>query len=273
MTTSDLERLARVNPIPEPYEEDEAAADELLRRVRLEAKPRERGARRLRLPLAAVALALAVVAVIALAPAGETDRVPPVVEHLTGAERAYAAVLPRGDVIHEVVTSEWSVGGRRRGTEHYEGWYRHSTGQAVRVTGGDEGATRVMITRDGTVLVESQDTARLTGKAGLVEMTSPVTAGFRARNRQDFAAAFRAAYDADQLADRGRTTFDNRPAQRFEIVKGLDGIDSLDFYADPGTGRPLGSVERIGDQTNVRRLTTWERLNPTPGVLARLDIR
>ena len=44
------------------------------------------------------------------------------------------------------------------------------------------------ITRDGTVLVDSQDTERLTGKAGLVEMTScdrrvprPQPAGFRRR--------------------------------------------------------------------------------------------
>ena len=279
--TSDLERLARVNPIPEAHDDDPAAADELLSRVLLEAKTpagtrgETRSARRLRLPLplAALALALAVIAVIAVAPSGETDHVPRVVEHLAGAERAYAAVLPRGDVIHEVVTSEWSVAGQRRGTEHYEGWYRHSTGQAARITGGDEGATRVMITRDGTVLVDSQDTERVTGKSGLVEMTSPVTAGFRARNRQDFAAAFRAAYEHNQLADLGLTTFEGHPARRFAVVAGLDGIDALDWYADPSTGHPLGSVERIGNQTNVRRLTTWERLKPTPEVLARLDIR
>ena len=57
------------------------------------------------------------------------------------------------------------------------------------------------------------------------------------------------------------------------MIAGLDGIDALDWYADPQSGQPPGSVERIGDQTNVRRLTTWARLKPTPPVLARLDIR
>jgi hypothetical protein len=302
--TSDLQRLARANPVAEPYDTDPSADDELLRRVLLEAAPpadrvaweaappadggapsppraavrrsraRARARRVLRARLgprvlAPVALTLVALAMVALAPGGGTDPV----GRLAGAERAYAAVRPGGDVIHEVVTSEWSASGKPGGREHYEAWYRPSTGQAVRITGGDEGAVRVMITRDGTVLVESADTSRVTGKAGLQPMTSPVTAGLRARNRRDFAAAFRAAYDQDELADRGLTTFDHRPAHRFEVVKGLDGIDALDYYADPETGRPLGSIERIGDQTNVRRLTTWERLDPNPVTLAKLDLR
>jgi hypothetical protein len=265
--TSDLERLARANPMPAPYDDDPDAADELLRRVLLEAPGPARARRAWRVRgLVAVAAAVAI-AVWVLAAGGSGP------EHLPGAQRAYAAVLPGDDVIHEVVSSEWSVGGVTKGQEHYEAWYRPSSGEAVRITGGGEGATRVMITHDGTVLVDSADTHRISGGTGLVEMTSPVTAAFRARNRADFAATFRAAFVADQLADRGRTTFDGRPAERFAVIAGLDGIDALDWYADPQSGQPLGSVERIGDQTNVRRLTTWERLKPTPPVLARLDIR
>jgi hypothetical protein len=268
--TSELETLARANPVPAPYEEDADAAGALLARIlaepRVVARPRSRRRRR----GVAVAVACGALAAWALLGSGTgSDRVP----HLASAERAYAAVLPGEDVIHEVVSSAWSVGGKPRGREHYEAWYRPSTGQAVRVTGGDEGAVRVMITRHGTVLVESSDTRLLTGRSGLVEMDNPTTPAFRARNRQDFAAAFRDAYDRDQLADRGLTTFDGLPAHRFSVVKGLDGIDALDFYADPQTGRPLGSVERIGTQVNVRRLTTWERLKPNHDTLARLDIR
>jgi hypothetical protein len=46
--TTDLERLARANPVPEPYDDDPDAADELLRRVLLETppvSPRRGGAR------------------------------------------------------------------------------------------------------------------------------------------------------------------------------------------------------------------------------------
>jgi hypothetical protein len=32
--TTDLERLARANPVPEPYDDDPDAADELLRSTR-----------------------------------------------------------------------------------------------------------------------------------------------------------------------------------------------------------------------------------------------
>src|SRR4051812_1155483 len=195
--TSDLEHLARVNPVP-TADDDPAPADELLRRVLLEAQRPPARARRARtFSLAAAAVAAAALAVFALAPGGTGDHVPRVVEHLAGAERAYAAVLPGGDVIHEVVTSEWSAPGKPGGREHYEGWYRPRTGEAVRITGGDEGAVRVMVTRAGTVLVESADTTRITGKTGLQPMTSSATDGFRARNRQDFAAMFRAAYDHD----------------------------------------------------------------------------
>jgi hypothetical protein len=269
--TTDLERLARANPVPEPYDADPDAADELLRRVLLDAPPVvPRRLRRWRRRGLIVAVAAVAAAFWVLGPTGGS---PDPVQRLAGAQKAYAAVLPGDDVIHEVVSSAWSVGGVPRGHESYEAWYRPSTGEAVRVTGGDEGSVRVMITRDGTVLVDSTDTHRIYGGTGLIPMTSSATAGFRARNRQDFAAAFRAAYSANQLADRGLTTFAGRPAERFEVVAGLDGIDGLDWYADPRTGHPLGSVERIGNQTNVRRLTTWERLKPTPSALAKLDIR
>ena len=156
--TSDLHQLARANPVAEPYGTDPSADDALLRRVLLEAaSPTPAPTRRRRhLVLAPMALALVVLAVFALAPGGGTDPV----RHLAGAERAYAAVLPGGDVIHEVVTSEWSVPGKPGGRERYEAWYRPSTGEAVRITGGDEGAVRVMIARDGTVLVERADTLR-----------------------------------------------------------------------------------------------------------------
>ena len=70
------------------------------------------------------------------------------------------------------------------------------------------------------------------------------------------------------MTDRGRATFEGRPAQRFEVTRGLD---AFDWYVDPESGRPLGAIERIGDQVRTERLERYEKLEPKGAALAALS--
>lgn len=89
-----------------------------------------------------------------------------------------------------------------------------ATGQAHKKITGDAGAVEVVVTQAGDVLVASVDSARVTGRTGLQPMASenPIREAFRDRNRRDAAATFREAVDAGAVTDRGRATFDGRPA-------------------------------------------------------------
>ena len=218
--TTELERLARANPVLDAPEVD---AEAQLRAI--VATPRERPRRRVRRRLVpALALACALAAALAVAlPGGPAP---------TLVERAYAQVSAGDDVVHEVVISSWTVGGKPRGSERIETWYRPSTGQAHRKVTGDEGAVEVVVTRDGGVLVASADTERRTGRPGL----QPIDAGnaFRDRNRRDLAATFREAVDAKTVTDRGRTTFDGLPAQRFEVTPGSKASTPSTGTSTPG---------------------------------------
>jgi hypothetical protein len=137
---------------------------------------------------------------------------------------------------------------------------------------GDEGAVEVVVTRDGDVLVASADMERVTGRPGLQPMDpgNPVRDAFRKRHRRDLAATFREAVDAGAVTDRGPATFDGRPARRFEVTGALDGIDAFDWYVEPESGRPLGAIERIGDQVRTERLERYEKLSPEGAALAAL---
>lgn len=259
-----LERLARANPAPH-VADDPGATDALLHQLLTtppEAAPKRWTRPRPRGIAAAVAcLAFAVVVAFAAVPSSERPGGSPSL-----VARAYAAVVPGDRVVHEVVTSDWTTAGKQSGQERLEGWYRPSTGEAARTTGGDEGSVRVIVTKDGRVLIKGGDIARLTGDPGFVTQ-DPVRPGFRDHNRRDFTADFRRAFEAKELADRGPSSFDGRPAQRFQVTGGLDGIDALDWYVDPATGRPLGSIERISDQVVTRRLVEHEKLDPTAAIL------
>ena len=260
MTIDELERLARVNPVPEAPDAD---AEAQLRAIVAQPRraPRRRARRRL-VPVLALAAVLAAAGVTAstLAPGGAAP---------TLVERAYAQVSAGDDIVHEVVISSWTVNGKPRGSERIEGWYRPSTGQAHRTITGDEGRVQVVVTREGEVLIDSADWDLVTRRPGL--QRRDVGAGFRERARRDEAATFRAAVDAGTVTDRGPARFDGRPAQRFEVTRGLDGIDAFDWYVDPATGRPLGAIERIGNQVRTERLQRYETLPAAGAALAALE--
>jgi hypothetical protein len=263
--TDPLERLRAANPVPDPTPE-EAAADALLARVL--ATPREerrtivrRGRPRLVLPAAVAAAAAAALLAVAL---GGGDSL---------VERAYAAVQPGGDVIHEVVVSEWSTegGAGANGGETIDAWYHPAGGRARRHVSGSEGLYDVVVAPGG-VRVRSPNTGRR-----WAENDDPA---FRARNRTDFLHEFRRAYESGQLKELGPRTFEGRDAVAYR-VRNPRGIDSLTWYVDVATAMPLGSIELLSHrekageplrtQTHVRRLERYERLPATPENLSRLE--
>jgi hypothetical protein len=254
---TELERLARVDPVRELPDEDASAQ---LRAILAQPRRRRRLPRRL-VPALALACALAAAVLVATAggPAAPT----------TLLDRAYAAVSAGDDVVHEIVSSSWTVRGEPRGSERRESWYRPSTGQVHRRIGGDEGAVEIVVTREGEVLIASADIERLTGRSGL--QRRDVGAAFRDKNRRDLAATFRKAVDDGAVTDRGAAQFDGRPARRFEVTSGLDGIDAFDWYVDPVSGRPLGAIERIADQVRTERLLRYEKLEAKGAALAALS--
>lgn len=261
-----IARLRTINPVPDPPDDPEAA-ERLLRTVLAEPRPPRRrlvARRRLVIAVPVVAAALLVSLPLALKGTGQSL-----------AAKAYAATAPGDTVLHEVVVSNWTTdGGGPRGTERLQGWYRPADGRAHRVIRGDEGSTDVVVATDGHVSVRSPDTERY-------GLQPPQSAAFTEKNRTDFLAEFRTAYARHALHPAGRGTFDGRNAARYTASED-GGNRTVDWYIDPDSALPLGAVERLrvlgdarGDslktQTLTRRLTTFERLDPTPENLAKLS--
>jgi hypothetical protein len=260
-----IARLRTINPVPHPPDDPEAA-ERLLRRLIAEPRPARRGSiarRRLVIAVPVVAAALLVSLPLALDSGGQSL-----------AAKAYAATSPGDKILHEVVVSNWATdGGGPRGTERLEGWYRPADGRAHRVIGGDEGSTDLVVAGNGHVSVRSPDTERY-------GIQPPQSTEFTEKNRTDFLAEFRTAYARHELHAAGTGTFDGRTAARYTASED-GGNRTVDWYIDPDSALPLGSVERLrvlGDapggslrtQTLTRRLTTFERLDATPENLAKL---
>ncbi len=274
MTHHTEERLRAADPARGLRVDDEAA-DRLQRSIQV--VPRSTGPgpaptylRRL-VSASVAAGAVAVAATVALAAIpGTSDRAVPVVD------RAYAAVAPGGAILHELITSRWRTegGDGPRGQERREGWYWPSTGQARRTYGGDEGAVEVVVGRDGRALVRSDDPA-FAGRWRVDE-----TPAFVAKNRTDFFAEFRSAYDDGRLSDRGRAGFGGQPARRLDEAPSK-GDPRREWYVDPVSGHPLGAIERLvyragrgrppAIQINEHRVERFERLDPSPRHLAQLS--
>ena len=256
--TTELERLARANPVLEAPDVD---AEAQLRAI--VATPREKPRRRVRrrlVPALALACALVAVAVVALSGGPAPTLV----------ERAYAQVSAGDDVVHEVVISSWTVGGKPRGSERIETWYRpeHGPGppEGDRRRGSGRGRRdprRRRARRQRRHRAQDRPARPAADRRGQrVPRAQP------ARPRGDLPRGGR-------REDRHRPrTNDLRRASRpsaSRSPRGLEGIDAFDWYVDPGSGRPLGAIERIGDQVRTERLERYDKLEPEGAALAALS--
>lgn len=213
------------------------------------------------------------------------------------AARAYAQTDPRGAVLHVVRSGRTELGtsGAVGGNGTAETWSYGDEVHFVLTERQDDGRTS---TYDQLLGADGVLRSRIDGVQEQVidPQDGPGERGFIASLRGDFVDDFRKRYERGVLDDTGTTTFAGRAARRY-VVDGQPpvgpgpGADREEYFLDPETGAPLGSVmtrrlykpqlvggklvrgEFVGTDRSTQVIDRIERLPATPANLAKVRER